>query len=110
MGSDRRIFNLAGDLPTMVSLKQGDKPAMWRAVAKDGYPLQASQAVAKPAVLVFDPGEIYDYEFTPGAAGRFAFSFGLPPFPTPPPPPPGASPLPTPAPLPPNVTIAVQVK
>ncbi len=44
-----RLFNFAGDVPTMVSLNQGDKPVMWRAVAKDGYPLPASQAVSRPA-------------------------------------------------------------
>ena len=64
-----RLFNLAGDLPTMVSLNQGDKPVEWRPVAKDGYPLAETQAVAKPAVLVFDPGEIYDFEFVPARAG-----------------------------------------
>jgi FtsP/CotA-like multicopper oxidase with cupredoxin domain len=28
-----RLFNLAGDFPTMVSLNQGERPVMWRAVA-----------------------------------------------------------------------------
>src|SRR5262249_18836308 len=43
-----RFFNLAGDIPTMVSLKSGagDKaaPVSWKATAKDGYPLPAAQA------------------------------------------------------------------
>src|SRR5258706_5915309 len=47
-----RLFNLAGDAPTMVSLNSGDKPVQWRAVAQDGYPLPSSHAVSQPAVLV----------------------------------------------------------
>jgi manganese oxidase len=106
-----RLFNLAGDLPTMVSLTQNGKPAMWRAVAKDGYPLPPSQAVMQPAVLVFDPGEIYDYEFTSTNAGQFSLEYAIPPFLIPPPPPPNAPPPPLPPPqLPPPVKVAVQVR
>lgn len=108
-----RLFNLAGDFPTMVSLNQGDKPVEWRAVAKDGYPLSAAQAVSKPAFLVFDPGEIYDYEFTPARTGELTLKFGLPPFPAPPPappPPPGSPPPPAPPALPPTVAVAVHVR
>jgi len=104
-----RLFNLAGDAPTMVAIESGGKPIEWRAVAKDGYPLPASQATARPAVLVFDPGEIYDFEFTPKAAGELALSFGLPPSPPPPPPPPGVAPLPF-APLPERVTVPIHVR
>ena len=106
-----RFFNLAGDFPTMVSLNQGKGPVAWRAVAKDGYPLPANQAVSKPAVLVFDPGEIYDFEYTPARSGELSFSFGLPPFLTapPPPPPPGTPALPPPV-LPANVAVAVHVR
>ena len=53
-----RFFNLAGDAPTVVKLERNGKPAEWRAVAKDGYPLQSSQAVMVPATIHFDPGEI----------------------------------------------------
>jgi hypothetical protein len=67
------------------------------------------QAVTKPAVLVFDPGEIYDFELTPARAGSLTFNFGLPPFPAPPPPPPGSPPLPAPA-LPPTVSVPVHVR
>lgn len=78
-----RLFNLAGDAPTMVSLNQGDTPVEWRPVAKDGYPLPAGQTAARPAVLVFDPGEIYDFEFTPASPGTLTLKFGLPPSPAP---------------------------
>jgi manganese oxidase len=109
-----RLFNLAGDSPTFVALNAGDKPIMWRAVAKDGYPLPASQATMRPAILVFDPGEIYDYEFTPTASGELTLVFGPPPpSPSPQPaaaplsPPPGA---PVPAPPPPTIKVAVHVR
>jgi FtsP/CotA-like multicopper oxidase with cupredoxin domain len=103
-----RLFNLAGDVPLMVSVKNGEQPFEWRAVAKDGYPLPASQATVRPAVLVFDPGEIYDYEFTPSAPGELTLRFGPPPFPAPPgPPPPGAPPLPEP---PPTISVPIHVR
>ncbi len=105
-----RLFNLAGDFPTLVSLNQGAKPVMWRAVAKDGYPLPDNQATSRPAVLLFDPGEIYDFEFTPTRKGELTLSFGLPPFPPPPPPPPGAPAPPPPPPLPPTVAVPVHVR
>jgi manganese oxidase len=99
-----RLFNLAGDVPLLVSVKNGDKPFEWRAVAKDGYPLPPSQATIRPATLVFDPGEIYDYEFTPKAPGELTLQFGVPPLP---PPPPGAPPLPPP---PPTITVPIHVR
>jgi FtsP/CotA-like multicopper oxidase with cupredoxin domain len=106
-----RLFNLAGDTPMMVVVKNGEKPFEWRAVAKDGYPLPASQATSRPATLVFDPGEIYDYEFTPKAAGELTLQFGPvptpPPASPPPPPPPGAPPLPVP---PATITVPIHVR
>ena len=106
-----RLFNLAGDAPLMVSVNAGNAPIQWRAVAKDGYPLPPSQAVAKPAVLMFDPGEIYDFEMTPSAPGELVLNFGLPPFLTtpPPPPPPGTPPLPF-APPPPTISVPIHVR
>lgn len=102
-----RLFNLAGDMPLMVSLKAGDAPINWRAVAKDGYPLPPSQSVSRPAVLVFDPGEIYDFEYTPPAAGELTLTFG--PTPPPPGPPPAPDSPPPPAP-PPTITVPVHVR
>ncbi len=80
-----RLFSLAGDNPTHVVLSAGETPVRWKALAKDGYPLQVSQAVMKPAVLDFDPGEIYEFEFTPKSAGELTLTFGLPPALIPPP-------------------------
>jgi len=109
-----RLFNLAGDFPTMVSLNQGEQPVSWRAVAKDGYPLPASQAMTRAAVLVFDPGEIYDFEYTPATTGELVLKIGLPPFitqpPPGPPPPPGAPPPPPPPPFPKDLIVAVHVR
>ena len=74
-----RLFNLVDDFPTSVTLERDGTPVNWRALAKDGYPLQRSQAVSKPAALVFRPGEIYDFEFAPTAVGTYTLRFGLPP-------------------------------
>ena len=47
----------------------------------------ARQASVRPAQLTFAPGEIYDVEYTPRAAGRLTLRFGAGPsrFPGPPP-------------------------
>jgi len=109
-----RLFNLAGDVPLLVSINAGDAPVTWRATAKDGYPLQASQATNRPAVLIFDPGEIYDFEYTPASAGDLVLKFGVPPFLLPPPPPPGAPPPPPGAPPtpqpPPTISVPIHVR
>lgn len=102
-----RLFNLAGDRPLMVSLNAGDAPISWRAVAKDGYALSPSQSISRAAVLVFDPGEIYDFEYTPAAAGELTLRFGPVPPPPAPPPPPGSPAPPTP---PPTITVPVHVR
>ena len=70
-----RFFNLAGDNATLVALNRDGKPVEWKAVAKDGYPLPPSQATMQPAKLLFDPGEIYDFEYTPKQAGKMTFAF-----------------------------------
>ena len=67
--------------------------------------MPASQATIRPAALVFDPGEIYDFELTP-SAGELALKFGIPPFLIPPPPQQGAPP---PPPFYPPATITVPV-
>jgi hypothetical protein len=83
-----RLINIRGDQALVVSLMGGAGPVMWREVAKDGADLPASQAVTRPAALLFAPGEIYDFDFTPGAAGPLTFRFGDPPSPVPGAPPP----------------------
>ena len=74
-----RLINIRGDQALVVSLMGGAGPVMWREVAKDGADLPASQVVARPAKLLFAPGEIYDFDFTPNAAGALSLQFGDPP-------------------------------
>ena len=74
-----RLINIRSNAPVALSLLDDARPAEWRAVAKDGADLPGSQAVARPAQLVFGPGEIYDYEFTPLAPGELKLRFGFPP-------------------------------
>jgi FtsP/CotA-like multicopper oxidase with cupredoxin domain len=100
-----RVINISDDGPLVLSLNAGGKPAQWRAVARDGATLPERQATFRPAALIFDPGQIYDFEFTPQAAGEMELKFGPPPPPPgSPPPPPG---LPSP---PPTVTVPVHVR
>jgi FtsP/CotA-like multicopper oxidase with cupredoxin domain len=100
-----RIINISDDIPLFVSLNAGNAPAQWRAVAKDGATLPTGQATTRVAALMSDPGEIYDFEFTPPKSGEMSFKFG------PPPPPPGSPPAPPgPSPLPPTITVPVHVR
>lgn len=100
-----RLINISDNMPLFVSLNSGEKPVTWRAVAKDGATLPPSQATLRPARLMFDPGEIYDFEYTPSASGDLGLRFGPPPpLPGSPPPPPGFPPLP------PTINVAVHVK
>jgi FtsP/CotA-like multicopper oxidase with cupredoxin domain len=82
-----RLINIRTDYTVALALLDHGKPARWRVVAKDGADLPATQTTMRPAQLTFAPGEIYDVEYTPRAAGRFALRFGPGPsrFPGPPP-------------------------
>jgi FtsP/CotA-like multicopper oxidase with cupredoxin domain len=75
-----RVIGITGDLPSSLAITKGGKPIEWRAVAKDGADLPANQAVTRKAELVFDPGEIFDFEYTPAAAGELQVAFGPPAF------------------------------
>lgn len=78
-----RMIDITGDVNTDVTLANGKTPVQWRAIAKDGATLPASQATMGPATLHFDPGEIYDFQYTPAAAGHLSLTFGVPPVPPP---------------------------
>lgn len=84
-----RLANIRGDSPLQFSLRRGDSLLTWRAVAKDGADLPASQTTDRPATLFFEPGEVYDFDFTAPAAGSYTLRFGDPagPGPAPGPPP-----------------------
>jgi len=73
-----RMINMTGDINTIIALQDGDKPVEWRLVAKDGAEVPAFQATRRPANLLFDPGEIYDFEYTPATAGTLKLTFGFP--------------------------------
>ena len=74
-----RLINIRSNAPVALALLDGVQPAEWRPVAKDGADLPAAQAITRPAQLIFGPGEIYDYEFTPRAPGELKLRFGFPP-------------------------------
>jgi FtsP/CotA-like multicopper oxidase with cupredoxin domain len=72
-----RVFNLKNDdIEHIALLGADDKPIMWRAVAKDGADLPASQATMQSASLQFGSGEIYDYLYTPETAGELNVRYG----------------------------------
>jgi len=65
-----RLINITADNPSItVSLRSGDTPLMWRAIAKDGADLPESQRRIAMAVQRVSVGETYDFEFTRERAG-----------------------------------------
>src|SRR5260221_2552988 len=50
----------------------------------DGMTLPDAQATKHSASLVFDPGQIFDYEFTPQSTGALTLRYGVPKFAAPP--------------------------
>jgi len=84
-----RMINLADNGPIGISLVKGKDTLTWRALAKDGAALPPSLATTGPAKVVFEPGEIYDFELIP-KKGDYVLSFGL----ASPPAPPGLPPNP----------------
>ncbi len=74
-----RVIGIGGDQPTLLTITQRGTPIAWRAVAKDGADLPPNQAVVHAARMVFDPGEIFDFLYTPAASGELKVSYGIPP-------------------------------
>ncbi|HSE65539.1 MAG TPA: multicopper oxidase domain-containing protein [Gemmatimonadales bacterium] len=79
-----RVIGITGDISTQFKFLDGDKPIEWRAVARDGMTLPPSQATVRPAAMIFDPGQIFDFEYTPKKAGQLAIEYGEPAFGAPP--------------------------
>jgi hypothetical protein len=48
------------------------------------YSSLISQATMRPAQMVLDPGQIYDFEFAPRTAGALTLQYGIPAFAGPP--------------------------
>src|SRR5712692_1347623 len=69
-----RFINITPADPRLViSLLSGGKPVSWRAVAKDGAELPATQATVRPALQEMAVGETYDFEFQPASPGELLF-------------------------------------
>jgi FtsP/CotA-like multicopper oxidase with cupredoxin domain len=62
-----RLVNIRTEAMTTLALADGDGPATWRVVAKDGADLPAARAGGRPASLRFAPGETVDVEVAPRA-------------------------------------------
>lgn len=72
-----RLINIRSDLGMLVSLMEGDHPAMWRVVAKDGYTRPSSQAQPRPSIMAIGSGETYDVEITPQSGATLSFAYQL---------------------------------
>ena len=72
-----RVIGITGDLPTEVTLSDGTKPIEWRALARDGMDLPPSQAKTSPAHLRLDPGQIFDFEFSPTTPATLSLQYGI---------------------------------
>lgn len=75
-----RVIGITGDLPIEYKFLAAGKPTQWMAVARDGMTLPASQTKMVPTAMVFDPGQIFDFEYTPKAPGAMTMEFGVPAF------------------------------
>jgi len=71
-----RLINIRSDLGMLVSLMDGDHPAMWRVVAKDGFTRPVSQAQPRPSIVAIGSGETYDVEVT-AQSGSLALAYRL---------------------------------
>ena len=65
-----RVINMAPNLGANVQLGSKERPASWRAVAKDGATVPSRLAQPGDAVLHIASGETYDFEFQPDAPGE----------------------------------------
>ena len=72
-----RLINIRSDLGMLVSLMDGDHPAMWRIVAKDGFTRPVSQAQPRPSIIAMGAGETYDVEITPASGASLAMAYQL---------------------------------
>jgi len=64
-----RLINIHPDWRVEFVLGTDTAVAKWRAVAKDGADLPASQSTVGHAYLLTGPGETADFEFTPTEPG-----------------------------------------
>lgn len=69
-----RFVNMGLAGPSIFTLRHDSTLVEWRAIAKDGANLPSNQATARPAQLLIDVGETYDFEFKPTQAGELTLS------------------------------------
>ena len=70
-----RFINISSAIIGSLSVTGTDGPVQWRACAKDGADLPASQAVLQDAKLTIAPGETYDFEYKPNQPGPLKMEF-----------------------------------
>jgi FtsP/CotA-like multicopper oxidase with cupredoxin domain len=58
-----RLINITPDDILSVSLGHGDKPVVWRPLAKDGVSVPVGDAPTVPATVTIAVGETYDFEY-----------------------------------------------
>lgn len=66
-----RLINIGPAGRVRWTVKRDTTLATWTPLAKDGADLPPAVRVARPAEVLVDVGEIYDFEFTPPAPGRY---------------------------------------
>jgi FtsP/CotA-like multicopper oxidase with cupredoxin domain len=69
-----RFVNIGPATPQLYTLRRDSTLVEWRAIAKDGANLPASQATVGPAQLLIDVGETYDFHFKPTQPGELTLS------------------------------------
>jgi len=65
-----RLINIAPDLSVSFQLGTKEHPVTWFALAKDGATVPPRLAKSSDATLLFDSGEVYDFEFQPETTGE----------------------------------------
>jgi FtsP/CotA-like multicopper oxidase with cupredoxin domain len=65
-----RLINMAPNLPANFRLGSKDKPATWRALAKDGADVPPRLALSGDAFLHIASGETYDFSFRADSPGE----------------------------------------
>ena len=69
-----RFVNIGAAPYIRIRLERDSSVVQWRAVAKDGADLPASQATVRPARVMMNVGETYDFEFDAREPGEYLLS------------------------------------
>jgi FtsP/CotA-like multicopper oxidase with cupredoxin domain len=83
VGHRLRLINIRTDYVASMSLMDGTTMLAWKVLAKDGADLPVQSV--RPATLQLSPGETYDVEVAPHAAGDLTLRLGAPTSPGTPP-------------------------